>query len=89
MRLQIDWVSLIVRSKFSVFALYYFVFEGNFPNTLYLEGRFEEWFFASPGLEELIFGEDYFRNFMVLLLVVKQLILLFEIFKWLDIIGRK
>ena len=30
MRLQIDWASLIVRSKFTVFALYYFVFEGNF-----------------------------------------------------------
>ena len=33
MRLQIDWASLIVRSKFTVFALFYFVFEGNFPST--------------------------------------------------------
>ena len=33
MRLQIDWASLIVRSKFTVFALFYFVFEGNFPGT--------------------------------------------------------
>ena len=31
--LQIDWASLIVRSKFTVFTLYYFVFEGNFPST--------------------------------------------------------
>ena len=33
MRLKIDWASLIVRSKFTVFALFYFVFEGNFPST--------------------------------------------------------
>ena len=31
LRLKIDWASLIVRSKFTVFALLYFVFEGNFP----------------------------------------------------------
>ena len=30
MRFQIDWASLIVGSKFTVFALFYFVFEGNF-----------------------------------------------------------
>ena len=33
LRLQIDWASLIVGSKFTVFALFYFVFEGNFPST--------------------------------------------------------
>ena len=33
LHLQIDWPSLIVRSKFTVFALFYFVFEGNFPST--------------------------------------------------------
>ena len=33
MRLKIDWVSLIVGSKFTVFALFYFVFEGHFPST--------------------------------------------------------
>ena len=27
---KIDWVSLIVGSKFTVFALFYFVLEGNF-----------------------------------------------------------
>ena len=31
MRLKIDWVSLIVKSKFTVFALFFVVFEGNFP----------------------------------------------------------
>ena len=33
MRFKIDWASLIVGSKFIVFALFYFVFEGNFPST--------------------------------------------------------
>ena len=31
--LKIDWASLIVRSKFTIFALFYFVFHGNFPST--------------------------------------------------------
>ena len=71
MRLKIDWASLIVGRKFAVFALFYFVFEGNFPSTiprggLYLEGRFNGRFLALPvwgayiwrGLymEGLIFG---------------------------------
>ena len=34
MRFKIDWASLIVGSKFTVFALFYFVFEGNFPRTI-------------------------------------------------------
>ena len=48
MRFKIDWASLIVGSKFTVFALFYFVFEGNFLSTsprgayiwsgLYMEG---------------------------------------------------
>ena len=61
MRLQIDWASLIVRSKF--FALFYFVFEGNFPGTsprgAYIwradltEGFLRHWFGG------LIFGGAY------------------------------
>ena len=43
MRFKIDWASLIVGRKFTVFALFYFVFEGNFqvqaPGGLYLKGR--------------------------------------------------
>ena len=48
LRFKIDWTSLIVGSKFTVFALFYFVFESNFPSTsprgayiwrgLYMEG---------------------------------------------------
>ena len=49
---KIDWASLIVGSKFTFFALLYFVFEGNFPSTspqgLILEGRFNRGFFALP-----------------------------------------
>ena len=30
---EIDWANLIVGSEFTVFALFYFVFEGNFPST--------------------------------------------------------
>ena len=30
MRFTIDWANHIVGSKFTVFALFYFVFEGNF-----------------------------------------------------------
>ena len=30
MHFKIDWASLIVGSKFNVFALFYIVFEGNF-----------------------------------------------------------
>ena len=70
MRFKIDWASLIVRSKFTIFALFYFVFEDNFPSTspgggLYLEGQFKGGFFALPGLylEKLIHGGAYFRNF--------------------------
>ena len=33
LRFQIDWASFIVGGKFTVFALYYFVFGGNFPST--------------------------------------------------------
>ena len=33
LRFKIDWASLIVGSEFTVFALFYFVFEGNFPST--------------------------------------------------------
>ena len=30
LRFKIEWVSLIVGRKFTVFALFYFVFEGNY-----------------------------------------------------------
>ena len=33
MRFKIDWASLMVGSKFTVLAMFYFVFEGNFSST--------------------------------------------------------
>ena len=33
LRFKTDWASLTVGSEFTVFALFYFVFEGNFPST--------------------------------------------------------
>ena len=68
---QTDWARLIVGGKFTVFALFYFVFKGNFPSTsprgVYIwRGDLKEGFFALPvwgayirrGLymEGLIFG---------------------------------
>ena len=38
LRLKIDWATLIVGRKFTVFALFYFVFEGNFQVQASLEG---------------------------------------------------
>ena len=50
MRFKIDWANLIVGRKFTVFALFYFVFEGNFqvqaPGGLIFRGRFNGGFFA-------------------------------------------
>ena len=50
LRFKIDWASLIVGRRFTVFALFYLVFEGNFqvqaPGGLYSEGRFNGGLFA-------------------------------------------
>ena len=53
LRFKIDCASLIVGSKFTVFALFFFVFEGNFPSTspqgAYIRrGDLTEGFFALP-----------------------------------------
>ena len=50
-----DWASIVVCSKFIVFALFYFVHEGNFPST-------------SPwGVGGLIFGGALFSEFTLCL----------------------
>ena len=69
LRFKIDWASLIVGSKYTVFALFYFVFEGNFPCTspwgAYIwrgdltEGSLRYRFGG------LIHRGAYFQNFMV------------------------
>ena len=71
---QFNWASLIAGSKFTGFALFYFVFEGNFASTspwgAYIwRGDLTEGFcVTSLGdlyLEGLIHGGAYFRNFTV------------------------
>ena len=67
---KIDWASLIVESKFTVFALFYFVFEGSFPSTsprgAYIwRGQFNGGFFLWHRFGGLIFGGASFRNFTV------------------------
>ena len=71
LRFKTNWASLIVGSEFTVSALFYFVFEGNFPRTspwgaYILERLFNGGFFALPAwgayiwrslyMEGLIFG---------------------------------
>ena len=74
---KIDLASLTVRSKFTVFALFYFVFEGNFPSTsprgAYIwRGDLTDGFlrYRSGGL---IFGGAYFRNFTLFEYMLKKL----------------
>ena len=81
MRFKIDWASLTVGRKFTVFALFYFAFEGNFPSTS-PRGAYICWGDLTEGflryrLGGLIFGGAYFRNFMVIVQFL-SLLLLFE-----------
>ena len=66
---KIDWAGLIVGSKSTIFALFYFVFEGSFPSTSHrgvyiwrgdLTEGFLRYRFGGP-----IAGGAYFRNFTV------------------------
>ena len=90
MRFKIDWASLIVGSKFTVFALFHSVFEGNFlstsPRGAYIwRGDLTEGFCVTVlgglYLEGLIPGGVYFRNFTVFLINSSQL-------RWLNIVLR-
>ena len=74
MRFKTDWASLIVGSKFTVFALFYCVFEGNFPSTnprgayVWRSDLTEGFCVSVLGglyLEGLLHGGAYFRNFTV------------------------
>ena len=68
---SIGLASLKVGSKFTVVALFYFVFLGQLskykpPGGLYLEGQFNGGFLGYQ-FGGLIFGEAYFWNFTVYL----------------------
>ena len=65
-----DWTGLIVEVKFTVFALFYSVFEGNFPSisplgTYFWRGDLTEGFLCYR-FGGLVFEWAYFRNFTVL-----------------------
>ena len=75
MSFKIDWASLVVGSKFTIFALFYFVLQGNFPGSsprgaYTWRGDLTEGFlryrFGGLYLEGLIHGGVYFRNFTVI-----------------------
>ena len=80
LRFKIDWASLIVGRKFTVFALFYFVFEDNFQvqasGGLYLEGRFNGGFFALRVLGAYIWRGLYMEW------------LIFGIFRYITIIAH-
>ena len=63
LRFKIDWASPMVGRKFTVFAFFYFVLEGNFQvqvlGGLYLEGPFNGGFFCVTRVWGLIFGGAY------------------------------
>ena len=67
MRFKINWASFIVGRKFTVFALLYFVFEGNFrvqaPRGAYIRRGDLTVGFLRYRFRGLIFREAYFRNF--------------------------
>ena len=61
MRFKIDWASLIVGSKFTVFTLFYVVFEGNFPNTRPL-GAYIWRGDLTEGILRYRFGANFWRG---------------------------
>ena len=89
MRFKIDWVSPIVGSKFTVFALFYFLCEGNFPNTspwgAYIwrgdltEGFSRYWFggliFGGVYTRRGLFSEFYGSLYLSTLLVVRHVLI--------------
>ena len=63
LRFKTDWASLIVGSKFNVLALFYSVFEGNFPSTS-PQGRFSREFFVLPVWGAYIWRGDLTEDFL-------------------------
>ena len=83
LRFKIDWASLIVGRKFTVFALFYFAFEGNFQvqasrGAYIWRGNLMEVFcitgLGSLYMEGLIFGIlRYFKQIITVTLVTQGL----------------
>ena len=70
LRFQIDWVSLIFGRKFTLFALFYFVFEGNFR--VQAPGRFNGGFSALRIFFLLGGGGGLFSEFYGIIRNVKR-----------------
>ena len=81
LHLKLDWASIIVGEKFTIFALFYFVSEGNFqvqaPKGAYfwrgdLTEDFLRYEFGGGGgglyFEGVIHGRAHFQNFAVVML---------------------
>ena len=73
MRFKVDWASRIVRSKYTVFALFYFVFESNFqspsPRGAYIwRGDLTEGFFALPDWGAYIWRVFYMERLIFVIL---------------------
>ena len=69
LRFKIDWASLIVRRKFTICVLFYYVSGGNFqvqaPGGLIFGGAHLAKGFLHFEFGGLIFGGAYFQNFTV------------------------
>ena len=64
LRFKINWASLIVGSKFTVFSLFYFAFEGNFQVQVPRgEGQFKGGFFVLRGWGLILFWRGLFLEF--------------------------
>ena len=78
MRFKIDLASLLVGGKFTVFVLFYFVFEGNFPSTspwgAYIWRDDLTKGFLRYRFGGIIFGGAYFRNFTVVHLILQSFV---------------
>ena len=77
LRFKIDWASLIVGGKLTVFALFYFVFEGNFPSTspheAYIwKGNLTEGFLRYR-FGGLIFGGAYTWRSLLIFVILRSI----------------
>ena len=94
LRFKIDCASLIVGSKCTIFALFYFVFEANFSSTTLprgayiwrgdlMEGFLRYWFGGLIyNLEGLIHGGAYFWKFTVSLYPCFDIIIVIILFNF-------
>ena len=73
LRFKIDWASLKVGSEFTVFAVFDFVFEGNFPSTS-PRGAYIWTGLGGLYLEGLVHGGAYFWNFTVTVMLTSAFV---------------